>query len=110
MEMSVHLCGAIVRGVVVCVGRLLWHHHFVNPDTSILEDPMRKQSKWRRVVVAALIGVGLALVGGGFAFMSPDDGSWTADGSWTQSVSIAPDSPIVTDGPVMTPLDGSWTL
>jgi hypothetical protein len=84
---------------------------------------MRKQSKWRRAGVAALIGVGLALVGGGFAFMTPNDGTWTADGTWTQSVRVVTDSPVVspldgtwtqsvpavTDGPVITPLDGTWT-
>jgi hypothetical protein len=52
---------------------------------------MREQSKWRRVIAAVLIGVGLALVGAGVvSASSAGDASWTADASWTLSVVSTP--------------------
>jgi hypothetical protein len=48
---------------------------------------MRNLVKWRRVFAAALIGVGLAIVGGVAVHASPDDAGWTVQGTSHTSVS-----------------------
>ena len=76
---------------------------------------MREQSKWRRIVVAVAIGVGLALVGAGVTSVSLNEGSWTAEGSWTNSVTATGSdtsaAPAGSVGYVASALmEGSWTL
>ncbi len=76
---------------------------------------MREQSKWRRIVVAVAIGVGLALVGAGVTSASLNEGSWTAEGSWTNSVTaIGSDTSATSVGSVghvaRALMEGSWTL
>jgi hypothetical protein len=72
---------------------------------------MRKQAKWRRVFVAALIGMGVALVGAGVVHAA-GDGAWTADGAWTLSVKAPADGGWTADGAwtaARVSADGGWT-
>jgi len=70
---------------------------------------MREQTKWRRVLAAALIGSGLALLGVGLVRASTSDAIWTADAIWTSSISSDHGTPPPATNPGYAPSDAIWT-
>jgi hypothetical protein len=71
---------------------------------------MREQTKWRRVLAAALIGLGLALVGAGAVAASTNDAVWVSDAVWVNAVSAptTPTTPEPATHPAFVPDDAVW--